>query len=1377
MKLHYKKFKFWNNNIGLLICLTWGVWVCGQTFTDNASNYGGSWTNNLNHGTGFGNWILTSGSNSGSFIGNPANNGMGTTGIGTTAFGMFSTGTGYFSAYRSINNGIQIGDIFSFYWAINWDANTGAKGFDLRSGSTTIFNVNNGGSSTITINNVDANTNYGTAPMLVTVTRTSESQYLFIMTSRSGGASYSTTIISSLTIDGFNIYIGNQNDGNGNRNMYVNGFSITKPITVANGNWNSTSTWLNNTIPPTGASITIDHNVTANTDISLRSLVINSGKTLTASDATPRTITISNGGSITTNNGTFNAGNGTVAFTGTGTVSGTVGFNNVNIAGGVNFGTGSTINGILTINSGGFVNTNAPTYAAGSTLRYNSGDSYGRGSEWSATSDRGYPHHVQISGNTTLNVHNNQNTQRQIAGNLTIDSGSTFTTSSMNVSDQPIGVIILGNIINNGTFTLSTSADRVRCVNFTNNTGATATLSTTPGGDLELTGNLIDNATFNANTRAVFFTGSGTQEISGSGTFSIDYMVLNKPSGTVRLLNNLLCEGPNGGNLITLTNTTDILDLNGFTATFGKENVSSVLAGNGFIRGGGNSSIILLGTSPSGQTLSMGTLRFDQTTPGTTNVLNNLTINRASTGSVTLGNSLVVTNALTLTDGTFNIGTNQLTLNGSISSNSGVINSASGLVTFSGSTAQTIPASTFSSGSISNLTLSNSAGLTSNQALTVGSLNLSNGTLNMQTNALSGSSLTTSGSGKLQTQNTSATPIPSGRTWSFEVEMNANSDQTVPQGNYANLRLNTGGTKTISDNTAIAGHLIVENATATVGNNIRFNGSSAQNIAGLAYNNIAFSNAGTKTFTSNASVSPTSAITFSDTPGTVDFDGVSNNLEFVLQSTAVGTARLGNATGWTLNGQVRAERFVPAKRAWRLLTAPLKGNTNDKISNNWQGTTNEGLLLFSPATFQSQTMTGYAPGGSSPNIWRYNNAWQSIPNLTEEPLFSSERNNAFLVFATGPHGSSYITSGQTETTLKPKGQLFTGDPQGNVTITGLTTGQYHLIGNPFASPINTDALRVSNNSFTFWLLDPTLGSFGGYYTFNGTNWTPIAPNQDAGQPENLNIQSGQGFFVRSAIASTFTFNESHKVAGNSNTWFEKQSVQNISENKIRVLLDRQTNTQWQLVDGILSVSGSTYANEVDAQDALKVSNFNENIQFRNGTTNLAIEYLNLPTMATEQPIRLTGTTATSYRLRVRTEGFASLDVQPVLQDTQSGTNHLIPTDGSTLEIPFTGVVSNANTPDTRFKIVYQQVLGVEQPISSSLQVYPNPVTEGYFNVSVPNVNEAATYQVSNYLGQVVQQGVIEYGKNTIFITSQAAGVYLIKLTQNGAVYTAKVVKK
>ena len=278
MKKKYSKFVIY-----VLTCLALFMSrvVSGQNFSDNASNYAGSWTNNSNQGTGFGAWSLSAGVNSGSFIGSPANDSMGTSGIGTTAFGMFATGGGYFNAYRSINNGIQVGDTFSFYWAINWDAGGGSKGFDLRSGGTTIFNVNNGGSATITTTNGNANTDYGTTPMLVTVTRTSATVYSFSMTSRSGSATYTTSINSASTIDGFDFYIGNQNNGSGERNMYFNLFTISKPITVSNGNWNVGSTWLNSSIPIAGATVTIANNINITNSIETGNLTIQTGNSLT----------------------------------------------------------------------------------------------------------------------------------------------------------------------------------------------------------------------------------------------------------------------------------------------------------------------------------------------------------------------------------------------------------------------------------------------------------------------------------------------------------------------------------------------------------------------------------------------------------------------------------------------------------------------------------------------------------------------------------------------------------------------------------------------------------------------------------------------------------------------------------------------------------------------------------------------------------------------------------------------------------------------------------------------------------------------------------------------------------------------------------------
>ena len=425
-----------------------------------------------------------------------------------------------------------------------------------------------------------------------------------------------------------------------------------------------------------------------------------------------------------------------------------------------------------------------------------------------------------------------------------------------------------------------------------------------------------------------------------------------------------------------------------------------------------------------------------------------------------------------------------------------------------------------------------------------------------------------------------------------------------------------------------------------------------------------------------------------------------------FKSDATGTAAFGvlGGTFTTVSGLATTERYIPAKRAWRLLTAPLKGTSNVKIPNQWQGVNGEGLLLFSPITYQSQNMTGYTTGGGSPNIWKYNNGWQAIPNLSNENLYTSNGNNGFLVFATGASNSTNFVTGSSATTLKPQGQLITGDVSHS-----LTANQYQLIGNPYASPLNTETLVDNNPGAKVWMVDPSLGSVGGYYTYDGTEWTPTTPNQTAGQPDNTYIQSGQGFFVRSASAATFTISESHKIIGNSNTWFDKSasvSTTSESKDKIRVLMYKQIDSQWQLADGILAVNSASGNNAVDATDANKMTNFNENIMFRNGSTNLSIEYSALPQLGYVQPIRLTGTTVQPYELRLFTENYSDASASPVLEDTVLGTFTPIPTDGSMLTVPFTGITATSTSADQRFRIVYQGALSNEDFMPKVASIYP-----------------------------------------------------------------------
>ena len=140
------------------------------------------------------------------------------------------------------------------------------------------------------------------------------------------------------------------------------------------------------------------------------------------------------------------------------------------------------------------------------------------------------------------------------------------------------------------------------------------------------------------------------------------------------------------------------------------------------------------------------------------------------TSGISLLQNTEINGTITLSQGSLNIGPYELTLNGSISRTSGNIDAsnASATVVFSGSSAQTIPASTFT-GNINNLSLNNSQGLTTNQNLTVTNvLTLSNGVidlgasnLNMASNAINGGSASsyvrTSGNGVLK-RNVSSSP-------------------------------------------------------------------------------------------------------------------------------------------------------------------------------------------------------------------------------------------------------------------------------------------------------------------------------------------------------------------------------------------------------------------------------------------------------------------------------------------------------------------------------------------------------------------------------------------------------------------------------------------
>jgi hypothetical protein len=65
-----------------------------------------------------------------------------------------------------------------------------------------------------------------------------------------------------------------------------------------------------------------------------------------------------------------------------------------------------------------------------------------------------------------------------------------------------------------------------------------------------------------------------------------------------------------------------------------------------------------------------------------------------------------------------------------------------------------------------------------------------------------------------------------------------------------------------------------------------------------------------------------------------------------------------------------------------------------------------------------------------------------------------------------------------------------------------------------------------------------------------------------------------------------------------------------------------------------------------------------------------------------------------------------------------------------------------------------------QPTTSGLQVYPNPVVSGSGFRVVSPANQ--TYSIINARGQVLQNGILQKGANSLALRGVAAGIYLLK---------------
>lgn len=333
----------------------------------------------------------------------------------------------------------------------------------------------------------------------------------------------------------------------------------------------------------------------------------------------------------------------------------------------------------------------------------------------------------------------------------------------------------------------------------------------------------------------------------------------------------------------------------------------------------------------------------------------------------------------------------------------------------------------------------------------------------------------------------------------------------------------------------------------------------------------------------------------------------------VLKSDAALTARVAPVlSGAAISGKAHVERYIPSRRAWRLMTAPV--TQSNSIFSTWQ---NNGVYVAGRGTFVTGPNPSNANGlDASPqnniSLKTWNNTTQQFVNITNTyaaisaGTTGSADNTGYFMFVRGDRNTdNFSTNNSNTTTLTATGKLQTGN---QVFTASSASGAVSLVGNPYASPVDFGALNRSNLMNRFYVWDPYLNSVGGYVMLDDLSNTGTYTKSVSASNQTRYIQSGQAFFVQTnaAGAASITFTENNKTSDNNTQAFRPSNgtTSSTPSSMFRINLYQTENNEPSIIaDGTFAEFNSQFSNGIDLDDAPKFTNINENIAlYRNNNT-------------------------------------------------------------------------------------------------------------------------------------------------------------------------------
>ena len=493
--------------------------------------------------------------------------------------------------------------------------------------------------------------------------------------------------------------------------------------------------------------------------------------------------------------------------------------------------------------------------------------------------------------------------------------------------------------------------------------------------------------------------------------------------------------------------------------------------------------------------------------------------------------------------------------------------------------------------------------------------------------------------------------------------------------------------------------------------------------------------------------------------------------ELRFESDATGSALLNDATGISITGDVTVERFIPGKRAYRLLSSPVGGQT---FANTWQQDTHitgaAGIVGQTSADGFDETETG------NPSLFTFDNTitdqssgagWQAIANTNATDL---DAGTPYRLMVRGDRTIDLADNeaSATATTLSASGSLQTG----SYTPTLATAANnYSFVGNPYQAVVDFGAVTKSNLTDFIYVWDASIAGSngnGGYTVVDASDGSEAAPSPYS-SAANQYIMPGQAFFVQNNASGngSITFEEADKATGEPQVSIFS-TYTNFYINSRLYKASALQNGEMES-DAIGLRFNENYTTIGSDEDASKLANPGENYAIVNNGFK-SIDKQNIPTDGHQVDLLMMNYEDTAYSLSFNL-GNQPETLKVYLNDSYLNTQTEL-TESTTYDFTV-----DANVPESidqnRFHLSFEEVpLNNQSFDAGQVRLYPNPVVH-QLQIELPASVEINSVQVFNTLGQQV----LTTTQSQVDVSQLASGVYVVELETTKGKVSKKIIKQ